>query len=207
MHISLLPIQLSVLRTDTTEISTVFFRAGYTSIDYPTSTHYAARLLFEKSRVIKCPSIAGGKKVQEVLTPHGILESLLLDPERGEKLFTQQDVDDVRSSSVGMWGLDADGDAGLEHARGQYMNLILKLQRGGGCNNISKFSIPSLLEILPASERPAWIAMELFQPPKPMGNRLVRAGRAAEGAVPSEVVSELGIFEWALFGGDGNKEA
>ncbi len=41
-----------------------------------------------------------------------------------------------------------------------------------------------------------------------MGNWLVRAGgTAAKGAVQSEVASELGMFGWALFGGDGKKEA
>ncbi len=48
--------------------------------------------------------------------------------------------------------------------------------------------------------------MELIQPPKARGNWVVWAGGAAEGAVQSEVVSELGIPGWALFGGDGKKE-
>ncbi len=124
----------------------------------------------------------------------GIFESLLLDPEKGEETFTQQDVDDVRSSWVGMWGLDADGDAGFEQAQAQHMDLVLKPQREGGGNNIYKSSNPSFLEILPTSKRPAWIAMELIQPPRQMGNWLVRAGGAAEGAAQSEVVSELKIF-------------
>ncbi len=87
------------------------------------------------------------------------------------------------------------------------MNLALKPQREGGSNNIYKSSISSFLDTVPTSKRPAWIAMELIQLPKPMGNWFVRAGGAAEGAVQQEVVNELGMIGWALFGGDEKKEA
>jgi glutathione synthase len=56
-------------------------------------------------------------------------------------------------------------------------------------------------------EREAWIAMELIVPPEGTSNYLIRAGgggTSTEGvAVRAEVVSELGIFGWALFGGQG----
>lgn len=104
-----------------------------------------------------------------------------------------------------MWGLDADGDAGIERAQDQYMDLVLEPQREGGGNNIYKSSIPSFLVTLPISERRVWIAMELIQLPKPMRSRLIRAGGAAEGAIQSEVVSESRIFGRALFGGSRKK--
>lgn len=87
------------------------------------------------------------------------------------------------------------------------MNLFVKPQGKGGGNDIYKSLIASLLETLSTSEPAAWIAMELIWPRKPMGNWLVRACGAAEGAMRSEVVSELEIFGWTLFGSDGKKEA
>ena len=41
--------------------------------------------------------------------------------------------------------------------------------------------------------------MELIEPPAGAGNYLVRSGGGP--AVRAEVVSELGIFGWSLFGG------
>lgn len=42
--------------------------------------------------------------------------------------------------------------------------------------------------------------MRLIQPPRGVGGYLVRAGEGSKGLVRSEVVSELGIYGWALFG-------
>lgn len=117
-----------------------------------------------------------------------------------------------------MWGLDADGDtlpdappltseganepepAGTRKARAESEKLVLKPQREGGGNNIYRSSIPAFLSALPAQERPAWIAMRLIQPPRGVGGYLVRAGEGSKGLVRSEVISELGIYGWALFG-------
>ncbi|OBZ71715.1 Glutathione synthetase [Grifola frondosa] len=117
------------------EVSVVYFRAGYTPADYPTPAHYDTRALLERSRAIKCPSIqlqlAGGKKVQEVLTQPGMLEHFLCDAQRwGPRALPQMDADAVRASWMGMWGLDAEG--GVERARAQAAGLVLKPQREGG---------------------------------------------------------------------------
>ena len=54
------------------EISTIYFRASYTPTDFPTPQHWETRILLQRSRAINCPSLplqlAGGKKVQQVLT-------------------------------------------------------------------------------------------------------------------------------------------
>ncbi|KAJ7135421.1 hypothetical protein C8R43DRAFT_1020950 [Mycena crocata] len=181
------------------EISTVYFRAGYTPTDYPTAAQYSTRFLLERSKAIKCPSIAlqlaGGKKVQQVLAQPGMLERFL-----GGVVPTTQ-IDELRSSWMGMWGLDE--EAGVQKARDNAERLVLKPQREGGGNNVYKEAIPAFLDALPPLERQAWIAMKLIVPPEGTGNYLVRAG--SEGAVRVDVVSELGIFGWALFGGqDGN---
>lgn len=186
------------------EIAVVYYRAGYTPRDYPTPTHYATRELLDRSRAINCPSIAlqlaGGKKIQQVITNPGVLESFLLDEAKkyGPETFTLEDVEGIRETWMDMWGLDEpDGvKRALEHAK----TLVLKPQREGGGNNVYKSSIPDFLSTLPEEERQAWIAMALIEPPSETGNYLVRAGGANEGAHKAEVVSELGIFGWALFG-------
>lgn len=196
------------------EIAVVYFRAGYTPTDYPTPEYYDTRCVLESSRAIQCPSfqlqLAGGKKVQEVLTQPGILEHFLLDSTRwgpNAAKFTQADVDAVRASWMEMWSLDTDGSDGLKRTRNNALDLVLKPQREGGGNNVYKEAIPKFLDTLPESEREAWIAMRLIQTPQGLGNYLVRAGGAIEGVVKSEVISELGIFGWALFGGvDGGVE-
>ncbi|KAL6300699.1 hypothetical protein BKA93DRAFT_800833 [Sparassis latifolia] len=190
--------------SESVEISTVYLRAGYTPIDYPTSAHYDLRYLFESSRAIQCPSIqlqlAGGKKVQEVLTKPGVLESFLMN---------EAQVDRLRASWMGMWGLDEEIDSdgttheglGVLRARELSASLVLKPQREGGGNNVYKEAIQPFLDSLPPQEREAWIAMRLIAVPEGLGNYLVRAGGGTDGAVKTEVVSELGIFGWALFGG------
>ncbi|EMD39596.1 hypothetical protein CERSUDRAFT_63209 [Gelatoporia subvermispora B] len=212
-----LPSDLLPGGADSVEISTVYLRAGYTPTDYYTPAHYDLRYLLESSRAIQCPSIqlqlAGGKKVQEVLTRPGVLESFLSDESRwGKAVFTQEEVDEVRGSWMGMWGLNEDVPAdapvrdtretsGVRKARDSAANLVLKPQREGGGNNVYKDAIPPFLDNLPPEEREAWIAMELIAAPQGLENYLVRAGGGTDSAVKTEVVSELGIFGWALFGG------
>jgi glutathione synthase len=187
------------------EISTIYFRAGYTPDDYPSQAQFDTRLLLERSRAIKCPTIplqlAGGKKVQQVLTKPGVLESFLLDRTRWDGPdFTEADVALLRDSWMGMWGLNEDGDGGVAKARLEAGKLVLKPQREGGGNNVYKSSIPGFLDTLPTAEREAWVAMELIETPKGVSNYLVRAGSGSQGAVKTETISELGIFGWALFG-------
>ena len=140
-----------------------------------------------------------------MLTQPGVLERFLLDSSRwgpSAEAFTQADLDDVRASWMEMWSLDADGSNGLQRTRDNALDLVLKPQREGGGNNVYKDAIPQFLDTLPESEREAWIAMRLIKTPQGLGNYLVRAGGAIEGVVKSEVISELGIFGWALFGGE-----
>lgn len=63
---------------ETSEISVVYFRAGYSPADYPSESEWNARKLLELSRAIKCPTIitqlAGCKKIQQALSVPGVLE-------------------------------------------------------------------------------------------------------------------------------------
>ena len=68
---------------------------------YHSELEWSARLLMERSRAIKCPSIhyhlAGCKKVQQELTRPGVLESFIDDPEQ---------VKLVREVFTGLYSLD-----------------------------------------------------------------------------------------------------
>ncbi|KAH9480659.1 Glutathione synthetase [Psilocybe cubensis] len=205
------------------EISTVYFRAGYMPYDYPTPSHYITRFKLEQSKAIKCPSIAlqlaGGKKVQEVLTQPGVLEQFLADKKKyGVNVFSPEEIAELRDSFMGMWGLDVGEDMlnpdiaavqagqeefGVRKARSEALSLVLKPQREGGGNNVYKESIPAFLDTLPPQERQAWIAMQLIKSPENTGNYLIRAGGLdlkSQMPVKADVISELGIFGWALFG-------
>jgi glutathione synthase len=205
------------------QISVVYYRSGYMPNEYPSQAYYDTRFRLEESRAIKCPTIAlqlaGGKKVQEVLGRPGVVERFLPGVPQGQ-------IDRLRETFMDMWGLDEDsrravGDVsvssapaastdeplGTRKAREEYPTLVLKPQREGGGNNVYKDDIPAFLDSLPPHEREAWIAMRLIEVPQGVGGWLVRAGSldqssvtAQERAVHAEVVSELGIFGWSLFG-------
>ncbi|KAG8832281.1 hypothetical protein FRC17_001563 [Serendipita sp. 399] len=199
-------------RTSSTpiEISVVYFRAGYTPTDYPTPTQFETRKKLERSRAIKCPSIAlqlaGSKKIQAVLSNPGVAESFLFTEkwdraarDSNPHSFCAKDVDALRESWMDMWGLEEEG--GVESAKERAMHLVLKPQREGGGNNVYKASILPFLDTLNDKEKEAWIAMELIRVPAGVQNWLVRSG---SDAVKANVVSELGIFGWALFGSKNN---
>ena len=198
-----------LLKTSTSttpvEISLVYFRAGYAPTDYPTPTHYETRRTLERSAAIKCPSLAlqlaGSKKVQAVLSRSGVVEEFILGDywatisQDNAHSFTGKDVDTLRASWMEMYCLEEDG--AVSKAREAAQGLVLKPQREGGGNNVYKGNIPAFLDKLQESEREAWIAMALIKVPKDVGNVLVRSGSEP---VRASVVSELGIFGWALFG-------
>ena len=198
------------------EISTIYYRSAYTPADFLTPKHYDIRILLERSKAINCPSIplqlAGGKKVQEVLTHPGVLESFLSDDKYGVP-FSEEEIGELRSSFMAMWGLDLEDTTthsgeepvGVKQAREKALSLVLKPQREGGGNNVYKEDIPKFLDNLGAEEREAWVAMELIKPPPGAGNYLIRAGSTElenQTPVRTEVISEIGIFGWALFGGE-----
>jgi len=86
----------------------------------------------------------------------------------------------------------------VPRARANAKGLVLKPQREGGGNNVYKSSIPAFLDQLPEKEWEAWIAMEMILPPNGIYNYMTKAGEA--NPLKKDVVSELGIFGWSLFG-------
>lgn len=179
----------------TYEVTTVYFRAGYSPDDYTKEEDWAARLHMEKSRAIKCPSIlthlAGCKKVQQVLatpqSPH--LKRFLPDAEVASRLL---------ATFAPIYPLD-DSEAG-QQARELATNpasaarYVLKPQREGGGNNVYRKSIPPFLEKLPTTHWPAYILMEMIEPP-PLQNAILRNGEIQSGGV----ICELGVYGVCLW--------
>lgn len=177
------------------EVTVVYFRSGYTPDDYPADDDWKARLHLERSRAIKCPSIlthlAGCKKVQQVLatpnSPH--LAKFVPDHNISSRIL---------KTFAPIYPLD-NGEAGKE-ARKLATNpetasrYVLKPQREGGGNNVYRQAIPEFLEKLPDSHWPAYILMEMIEPPA-IENVILRNGELQQGGV----IGELGVYGTCLW--------
>jgi glutathione synthetase len=188
------------------EVTTLYFRAGYAPTDYTTQDHWTARLHLERSAAIKCPSIlthlAGSKKVQQVLaTPQS--------PHLSRFLPNTTAASSVLSTFAPIYPLDT-SPAGLT-ARSLATNpetavkFVLKPQREGGGNNVYRADIPPFLASLPESHWPAYILMEMIEPPA-QANSIFRNGEVQGG----DVICELGVYGVCLWkdgeGGTGERE-
>nr|XP_023012137.1 glutathione synthetase-like [Leptinotarsa decemlineata] len=187
------------LTIDEDEVAVVYFRAGYEPNHYPSKAEWDARLLIERSKAIKCPTIqyhlAGTKKVQQELSKPGAVEYFLKDTNK---------VNAVRELFVGLYGLDFDesGDQAIEMALRNPERYVLKPQREGGGNNIYGTDIKdAILNMKDKMERTAWILMERIFPPITRGY-LIRPGGSNLPPI-SEMVSEMGIFG-VIFGDSEN---
>lgn len=192
------------------EVAVVYYRAAYTPDDYSAAADWDTRVRIERSAAVKCPSmalqLAGAKKVQQELALPGVLEDFLLGAGRPAvglaRPLTQHDVDALRATWTGLWPLD-DSDLGREAARlarDSPQRFVLKPQREGGGNNIYRTDIPAHLDGLAPGEQNGYILMELIEPPQGVHNWLVRGGEGI--ARYADIVSELGVYGVALFGGD-----
>lgn len=207
------------------EISVVYYRSCYTPTDYPTDVEWDSRLLIERSRAIKCPSIglqlAGAKKVQQVLAEPGRLEKYLSSSSSPSTStlpgLSQAEMIELRSSFTNLFPLDDTllGQEALKMAYDTPARFVLKPQREGGGNNIYRHSIPPFLDNLAsldasrseeggAKEREGYILMDLIEVPKGVESVMVRAGSGI--AARGEAVSELGIYGYALFESTSHRE-
>ncbi|KAF2463727.1 glutathione synthetase large chain [Lindgomyces ingoldianus] len=184
------------------EVTTVYFRAGYSPDDYPRTEDWRARFHLERSRAIKCPSIlthlAGCKKIQQVLaTPHS--------PHLKQFLPEDNVASRVLATFAPIYPLD-ESQAGIEARKlatdpESASRYVLKPQREGGGNNIYRKAIPLFLESLPEKSWPAYILMEMIEPPV-LKNAILRNGEVQRGGV----IGELGVYGVCLWrngsGGD-----
>ncbi|GAA95082.1 uncharacterized protein L969DRAFT_95945 [Mixia osmundae IAM 14324] len=195
------------------EISVVYYRAGYGPADYTLAEHWFTRLLLERSRAVKCPSVAlqlaGAKKIQQVLTEPGMLERF-----ESEHL-DQRQIADLRRTFIALYSLEegTEGDQNEQLARDQPSRFVLKPQREGGGNNVYREKIPPFLDELNKRDRPGqpkgregYILMELILPPTEQKNIMVRTGEGK--GLLGDTVSELGIYGISLFDSKpGSKQA
>ncbi|KAG8532217.1 uncharacterized protein KY384_003858 [Bacidia gigantensis] len=182
------------------EVTTLYYRAGYSPSEYSTSEAWDARLHLERSAAIKCPSIlthlAGSKKIQQILaTPSSPYLERFLSGTPYEAFIER-----IRATFAAIYPLD-DSEAGQkaiaiakdeEKAKG----YVLKPQREGGGNNIYGTKIPPFVQSLGSDERKyrSHILMELIEPP-PLRNTIFRNGQIQSG----EVIGELGIYGVCLW--------
>lgn len=167
-------------------VSLVYFRAGYTPVDYPSQQEWKARELIETSNAAKCPTVAyqlaGTKKVQQDLATPGVLERFTATPQEARQ---------IRGFFAGLWSLDnlqdpSTADVVAEAIRNPEA-FVLKPQREGGGNNLYG---DELVEKLRAAEGlSAFILMQKILPPR-QRSVLVRNGEWRE----ADTVSELGIY-------------
>ncbi|CAG9820083.1 unnamed protein product [Phaedon cochleariae] len=170
-------------------INVIYYRIGYEPASYPTQKQWDTRLLLERSKAIKCPTIhyhlAGAKKVQQELSRPGALERFL----------DEKQVEMVRDIFVGLYALDIneEGEKTIEMALKNPERYVLKPQREGGGNNIYGAEIrEELLRMRDSKERTAWILMDRICPPITKGY-MIRPGASTLPPI-LEMVSELGIF-------------
>jgi len=180
------------------EVGVIYMRCGYHPDQYPTEREWGVRLLMERSKAIKSPSInyhlAGTKKVQQELAKRGMVEKFLGD---------KAQIDSVREIFTGLYTLDRDpiGDENFERALATPDRFVLKPQREGGGNNVYGEDIKPFLEnIRDSDEREAFILMDRIKPPVTK-NYMVRPGH--EEPMLVDVISELGIFGYVI--GDKDK--
>lgn len=167
-------------------ISVVYFRAGYTPLDYPLKKHWDVRMLIEQSSAVCVPNIGyhlvGSKKFQQVISDPNILETFL----------NKQECQLVSSVFAGLYSLDdsVQGSSNYQKALTNSDKLyVLKSNREGGGNNVYGNKIPDYLNSLTVQERTRYILMDLIVPPSHT-SFMVREGVVFE----KETCSELGIF-------------
>lgn len=177
------------------EVSLVYLRAGYAPSEYADQKAWDARLHLERSAAIKCPSVllqlAGTKKVQQVLaTPHS--------PHLKRFLPNETDAAAVLQTFAPIYPMDK-SIAGEEARKlatdpNTAYRYVLKPQREGGGNNVYRKAIPELLKTLPESQWPAYILMEMIEPPA-QSNVIFRNGEVQKGGV----ICELGMYGACLW--------
>ena len=182
------------------EVTTLYFRAGYSPTEYTSSESWKARLHLERSAAIKCPSIlthlAGSKKIQQILaTPSSPYLSHFLSSTSSATY-----IDRIRATFAAIYPLDdtPEGEHAIriavdaDKARG----YVLKPQREGGGNNVYGLKIPPFIKSLGDDSRKyrSHILMELIEPPA-LRNSIFRNGEIKSG----EVIGELGIYGVCLW--------
>lgn len=178
------------------ELAVVYFRYGYDPSNYFFEQSWDTRLLIERSRAIKCPSInfhlSGAKKFQQVLNNSSKLEKYL-DARNAFRLA---------KTFAKFWSIEENtpaGEEGFKVGLSSAKKLVLKPQREGGGHNIFGNDVKPFLEGLSHSEeRSQYILMEYINSPKEKNWLLLKDdGKYSDTTrldLSEKLVSELGIY-------------
>ena len=183
------------LFVDGKEIAVAYFRAGYSPNDYFSEKEWSARLKLERSRAIKCPTIAyqlvGTKKIQQVLAEPGVLERFLDDPGMIAR---------IRKTFAGLFSLDngEDGDKNAQMAIENLDRFVVKPQREGGGNNVYGEAIREVLSKKDGS-RTQYVLMEKIRPPV-LKNYIVQVHK--NEILEEDVICEFGVFGVVISNGE-----
>lgn len=159
-----------VLKYKNSEVSLVYYRAGYTPDDYPSNLEWETRKFIEQSIAIKCPNIAyhlvGTKKVQQALAKPGVLEYFL-----GDNSTTRDYISCLRNVFAGLYSLDVrDEYSSVEDINAMHDALlspnkyVVKPQREGGGNNYYGDDVTKALTTFSEEDLSAHILMERIFP-------------------------------------------
>lgn len=168
-------------------ISLVYFRAGYTPLDYENGDEWDARYLIEKSDAVKCPSVSyqlcGLKKIQQVLTDEKVLA----------KYLTTDEISQVASVCTSIYPLDTLDKSVIDDAIKNPHIYVMKSQREGGGNLIYGEKMVESLKTLTIDEGKKYLLMKRIIP-KGRDSILLRDGKITR----AKTVNELGIFAFIL---------
>jgi glutathione synthase len=127
--------------------------------------------------------LSGTKKIQQLLALPGVVEKYIKDPEMVKR---------IRSCFTGLYSL-TDGDEGvqeiIQNALANSYAYVMKPQREGGGNLITKDNMKTALTNFSPIERSGYILMDRISPPQ-LQSFLVREGKIIE----TRAISELGIY-------------
>lgn len=183
------------------EVALVYFRYCYDPSNYKFEGAWDTRLLLERSRAIKSPSInfhlSGVKKFQQVLSCEQQLERFL----------DSKDAARVAKVCCKLWSIESGtskGEEGYQLGLTAPDNLVLKPQREGGGHNIFGSDIRTVLSELAEfpAERSQYILMEYINSPREKNKLLLRDNLENDTKLqPEQIVSELGIFGSIIYNG------
>jgi len=177
------------------EVAVVYFRAGYTPVDYPSEKAWEARMMIERSAAVKCPTLgyqlAGTKKVQQ----------LLCEPQALGRFLNREQCVVAQKHFTGLYGLGQEeikeeegvSAAAVRAAIANPQAYVLKPQREGGGNNFYDEELKRALETWSPEKLSGHVLMQRIQAPA-RNAYLVREGKVVMGPA----VSELGIFSTFL---------
>ena len=204
-----------VLSLDGYEVAVAYYRAGYTPTDYPSESEWNARLKIERSRAIKCPSIAyhlvGTKKMQQYLALPGQVERFIkneADARAIRNCFTglySLSNDDLPAQATEMTPSSKEEQASavqkvISLALENPHRYVMKPQREGGGNLLTNEDMVHALKTMSSEERSDYILMERIEP-ETHSTILFRDSNFVNTAC----IAELGVYCLVLADVDGKE--